>query len=91
MITSAHRLRRRSPEDSAIAGVDNIPESAYSWRPLTTIRQGLQEAGSRSVLELGQSVQQSKPSRGNEVSPTSRTILLQPRLIARKSTRPSQD
>jgi len=32
--------------------VDNIPEAAHFWPPLTTVRQRLREAGGQAVLAL---------------------------------------
>ncbi|MGP3933799.1 LacI family DNA-binding transcriptional regulator [Nonomuraea sp. KM88] len=36
---------RRVPEDVSVAGFDDIPESAYYWPPLTTVRQDFGEVG----------------------------------------------
>jgi LacI family transcriptional regulator len=47
-----HQLGRRVPQDIAIVGFDNIPESAYFWPPLTTIHQQLVNAGCVAVQVL---------------------------------------
>ncbi|RVX42522.1 LacI family transcriptional regulator [Nonomuraea polychroma] len=36
---------RRVPEDVSVAGFDDIPEAAYFWPPLTTVRQDFHEVG----------------------------------------------
>jgi LacI family transcriptional regulator len=48
----AHRMGRRIPQDLAIVGFDNIPESACFWPPLTTIYQQLTEVGRIAVQTL---------------------------------------
>ena len=49
---AAHSLGRRVPDDLAFVGFDDIPESAYFWPPLTTVRQPLIEAGRIAVKTL---------------------------------------
>jgi LacI family transcriptional regulator len=51
----AHELGLGVPEDVSVIGFDNIPESALSTPPLTTIDQSIQEMGSeaaRLLIEL---------------------------------------
>lgn len=36
---------RRVPEDVSVVGFDDVPESAYFWPPLTTVRQDFREVG----------------------------------------------
>lgn len=89
VLHAAHRLGRRVPEDLAVVGVDNIPESAHFWPPLTSVRQRLREAGALAVQEIDQLIQKSKqPGRGQNGTPLN-LALLQPELIVRESSRPA--
>ena len=81
VLYAAHRLGRRVPEDLSIAGVDNIPESAHFWPPLTTVRQRLREAGAQAVQELDLMIQ----SKEDGLIPN--IALLQPELVIRESSR----
>jgi LacI family transcriptional regulator len=78
-----HQLGRRIPEDIAIAGFDNIPESACFWPPLTTIQHQLFDAGSRSVQILQQLIEGKQATRN--LAPTD-PILLSTKLIIRASS-----
>ncbi|HLB48343.1 MAG TPA: LacI family DNA-binding transcriptional regulator [Anaerolineales bacterium] len=89
VLHAAHRLGRRVPDDISIIGVDNIPESAHFWPPLTTVRQRLREAGAQAVTELDQTIQKSKQSQRNWDVTFPKVALLQPELIVRESSRPS--
>ncbi|MGN8025295.1 LacI family DNA-binding transcriptional regulator [Microbacterium sp. 22242] len=40
------------PERISIVGFDDIPEAAYGWPPLTTIRQDFEEVAHRAVAQL---------------------------------------
>jgi LacI family transcriptional regulator len=51
-LRAAERMGRRVPDDLAMVGFDNIPESAFFWPPLTTVRQRLRELGRAAVREL---------------------------------------
>jgi LacI family transcriptional regulator len=79
----AHQLGRRIPDDIAIIGFDNIPESANFWPPLSTIQHKLFEAGCNSVqvlqklIELKLQKQDHSPAKPN---------LLTTKLIVRAST-----
>lgn len=84
---AAHRLGLRVPEDLSIAGVDNIPESAHFWPPLTTVRQRLREAGARSVQMLVQAI--GGVPQGSQDEPVSNVTLLKSELVIRASTRPT--
>jgi LacI family transcriptional regulator len=83
---AAHRLGRRVPDDLAIVGVDNLPESAHYWPPLTSVRQRLLEAGGLVVRQL---VQQIELSQQPDTTPPAvpSQAWLQPELIVRESTR----
>jgi LacI family transcriptional regulator len=78
----ARRLGRRIPEDLAIVGFDDIPEAAYFYPPLSTVRQDMVNLGRHAVRELGQVIEANRS--GNPLPP--KTILLQPELIVRESS-----
>lgn len=52
VLRAAHLAGRRVPADLAVAGFDNIPESAYFWPPLTTVNQNLKAVGGEAVNVL---------------------------------------
>jgi LacI family transcriptional regulator len=78
----AHRRGLRVPQDLAVAGFDNMVESAYFWPALTTINNPQHELGCRAVQET---IKQIETIRRNEKLET-QTILLSPELIARESS-----
>lgn len=78
-----HATGRRVPEDISIVGFDNMPESAYLWPALTTVRQHLAEVGRVAVTELHRQIERRGQAR-YIYTPVSR--LLQPELIIREST-----
>lgn len=88
VLYTGHRLGRRVPEDLSVVGVDNIPESAHFWPPLTTVRQRLQEAGAQAVLELDQMIQTATRPRQNQHDTVPNLTLLEPELVIRESSRP---
>jgi LacI family transcriptional regulator len=79
----AHRLGIRVPDDLAIVGFDDIPESPYFWPPLSTIRQPLFEVGCSAVALLEELIKHGTEE-GDAGQP--RTILLQPELVVRSSS-----
>jgi LacI family transcriptional regulator len=68
----------RIPEDVAIVGFDDIPESAYLAPPLTTVRQDFHALGIQSVEYLIQIL-------GDPQTPRQQRILLS-ELVVRRST-----
>jgi LacI family transcriptional regulator len=83
VLQGAHRSGRRVPEDLAVVGFDNMPESAFFYPPLTTVQQQLVELGCTAVRELCRIIdaeEQDKP----EILPGE--IMLQPSLIVRESS-----
>lgn len=73
---------RRVPDELAIVGFDNTPESAFFWPPLTTVRQHLAELGRVAVNELHGQIE----ARQQGTLPAPTTHLLQPELIVRASS-----
>jgi LacI family transcriptional regulator len=70
------------PQDLAVAGFDNIPESAYFWPPLTTVYQQLIDVGCLAVQHLHQWIE---AKRKGEAAPLE-NVLLTPELIIRESS-----
>jgi LacI family transcriptional regulator len=80
---AAHQLGRRVPEDLAVVGFDDMPESAFFWPPLTTVRQQLVDAGCIAVQSLHKIVEATRQSPDSaELS----THILTPELIVRASS-----
>lgn len=79
----AHRLGKRVPAELAVAGFDNIPESAYFWPALTTVNQDQHELGCRAVEEVVAQIQTVRSGQRLEL----RSIVLGPQLVVRESTK----
>jgi len=79
----AHQLGRRIPQELAIVGFDNTPESAFFWPPLTTIYQQLVDVGRIAVKNLHEMITARRLER--EPLKPLRTIL-KPELIVRASS-----
>ena len=73
----------RIPEQLAVVGFDNIPESAYFYPPLTTIYQDLQLLGEQAVLGIVEMIQASQEDR----SVMARSRFIQPTLVVRESSK----
>ncbi len=80
---TAHRLGRRIPQDLAVVGFDNMPESACFWPPLTTVYQQLIEVGRIAVQTLHRMIEAKRQSgaTGEES-----VRLVTPELIVRASS-----
>lgn len=74
---------RRVPEDLAIVGFDNIPESAFFGPPLTTIYQHLVEVGQMAVENLHRMIEAARD--GKELAEADVTVS-EPELVVRAST-----
>jgi DNA-binding LacI/PurR family transcriptional regulator len=68
---------RRVPEDVSVVGFDDVPESAYFWPPLTTVRQDFEEVG-RHAFHVLLDQMAGRPSQPRR--------LVEPELIVREST-----
>lgn len=81
---AASTSRIRIPEDLALAGYDNIPESEFYSVSLTTISQGFTELGKVAMQELERRI------KGEERSGTTNpeAIFIKPELIVRQSSTP---
>ena len=87
VLHAAHRLGRRVPDELAVVGVDNTPESAHYWPPLTTVRQRLREAGSMVVEQADQLIREAGRTRRKGPATAPASTLLQPELVVRESSR----
>jgi DNA-binding LacI/PurR family transcriptional regulator len=75
----ARQMGRTIPEDLAVVGYDDIPESPYFSPALTTVRQDVAEMGRQGVKQLLALID------GGENLAT-RSVVLQPTLIVRGSS-----
>jgi LacI family transcriptional regulator len=82
-LSTAHRLGLKIPQDLAIVGFDNIPESACFWPPLTTVYQQLIDVGRIAVQTLHSMI---KATRQFETPDESTVTLVKPELIVRASS-----
>jgi DNA-binding LacI/PurR family transcriptional regulator len=71
----------RTPEDVAVVGFDDIPESEFFAPPLTTVRQDFAAVGKRSISLLLDLIEGRSPSGAQGVS-------VEPQLVVRASTFP---
>lgn len=81
-VLNEHDLR--IPEDIAVVGFDNIPESAYFWPSLTTVQQKQSQVGEAAVEELINLIE--LDWQGSDIIEP-KSILLEPTLIVRRSSK----
>ena len=80
---AAHRLGRKIPQELAVVGFDNMPESACFWPPLTTVYQHLIDVGRIAVQTLHKMIEANRQLKtADEVTVT----LIKPELIVRDSS-----
>jgi LacI family transcriptional regulator len=78
-----HASGRSVPQDIAIVGFDNMPESAYFWPPLTTVYQKLAHVGRTAVQQLHRMIEARREEQANlEAVVTT----IEPELIVRASS-----
>jgi DNA-binding LacI/PurR family transcriptional regulator len=78
-LCAAHDLGLRVPDDIAVAGFDNVPLTAYTAPPLTTVDQCISGQGQKAAELLLDRME------GAYLGPR-REIVLDSRLITRQST-----
>jgi DNA-binding LacI/PurR family transcriptional regulator len=79
LLLALHEAGRRVPEDFSVVGFDDVPESAYTIPPLTTMRQDFDALGTRAVDTLLARIAGEEPP-----APTP----IVPELVIRASTAP---
>jgi len=79
----AHQLGRRIPQDLAIVGFDNIPESAFFWPSLTTVYQQLVDVGCIAVKTLHELIETKRKGK-QDIEPAA--TVLTPELVVRASS-----
>ena len=83
VLREAYQRGIKVPEQLAVVGFDNIPESAYFYPSLTTIAQDPQMLGGQAVQCLVEMIQAQHEKRTFEP----KLILLPPTLVVRESSR----
>ncbi|MEU6409330.1 LacI family DNA-binding transcriptional regulator [Microbispora sp. NPDC046933] len=81
---------RRVPGDVSVAGFDDIPQAAYFWPPLTTVRQNFADVGRQAFALLHERIFALLHERVADGKPAARRIV-EPELIVRESTGPARD
>ncbi len=81
VLREAHRRGLRIPDQLAVIGFDNIPESAYFYPSLTTIYQNLQLLGGQAVQSIVEMIR----ARQENQSVIARSRFIQPTLVVRES------
>jgi LacI family transcriptional regulator len=79
---AANTLGFHIPEDLALVGYDNIPESEFYNVSLTTIRQGFTELGKVAMQELDRKIREE----ARDGTTTPEAIFIKPELIVRESS-----
>jgi LacI family transcriptional regulator len=83
VLQAAHEMNIRVPEDLALVGFDNTPDSAYFWPPLSSVRHQLIEQGRDAVQALIDMIETQRQF-GHFAQPEG--AVLQPQLVVRKSS-----
>jgi LacI family transcriptional regulator len=83
VLQAAHSIGYRVPQNLAVVGFDNIPESAYFWPALTTVQQPLVDLGCKAVEKLTELIDAETQ---NVPQPPDQAVILQPELIVRDSS-----
>lgn len=79
----AHEMGIRIPDDVAVIGVDNLPESAFFHPPLTTLEQDAHRLGKVAISKL---ISLIATHHGEETAEEPLAMLLHHTLIVRRST-----
>jgi len=83
VLQAAHRRSLRVPSDLGVVGFDDIPECAYFWPPLTTVRQELRQLGGMAVQHIAEMI---LARRGESPAPGENTLWVEPKLVVRFSS-----
>lgn len=82
LLTGLHESGRRVPEDVSVVGFDDVPEAAYFWPPLTTVRQEFAALGRRAVALAVEAL-----AGGSDAATGAELVV--PALVVRRSTAPA--
>jgi DNA-binding LacI/PurR family transcriptional regulator len=77
-LRALHERGRRVPQDVAVVGFDDTPESAYFIPPLTTVRQDFERVGRAAVQLLVDQLSTGTRRRDR--------VVIDPELICRQSS-----
>jgi DNA-binding LacI/PurR family transcriptional regulator len=83
VLQTACEVGIRIPDDLAVVGFDDIPESGFFCPPLTTVFQDQRELGSIAVQELARHVEEAKLE-NRRTEPI--YLVIRPELVIRDST-----
>lgn len=86
VLREAMRQNIRIPEQLAVIGFDNIPESAYFYPSLTTIYQNLQLLGEQATQNIVEMIQ----ARQENQSISAQSRFITPTLVVRESSKYAQ-
>lgn len=78
VLRAFHEARLRVPAEVSVVGFDDVPEAAYFWPPLTTVRQDFGELGRRSLRLLLAQLEGRTPDGGS--------VIIDPDLVLRESS-----
>jgi LacI family transcriptional regulator len=81
-LQAARRLGLKVPKDLGVVGFDDIPESAYFYPPLTTVRQNARKLGALAVQRITALI---KARDDNQTIPAE-ISWVDPRLVVRQSS-----
>jgi LacI family transcriptional regulator len=81
-LQAARRLGLNVPADLAVVGFDDIPEAAYFYPALTTVRQNPKKLGALAVERMNSMIQARRQDEAYELGMS----WMQPRLIVRQSS-----
>jgi LacI family transcriptional regulator len=84
VLKATRQTGKRIPDELAIVGFDDIPEAAYFYPPLSTVRQDVVELGFCAVKELGFLIEVIREGKKKVIKP--KTTLIQPELVIRESS-----
>jgi DNA-binding LacI/PurR family transcriptional regulator len=86
VIRALHESGREVPRDVSVVGFDDIPEAAYFFPPLTTLRQDFQELGRTSLRVLLEFMAGAPAADAGGAAAAARGGSIAPQFVLRNST-----